>query len=347
MTALDPVTLADPQGPARADRRRDGRDALPLGLQPDHRRSARRLPRHLPCGERARRSSRARKGLPIFVGAMAFAVKAVIDKVGRDGGLAAGDTFLFNDPYAGGHASQRFPARAADLPRRRRCSAGSPRSDTGSTSAATCPATITRRRPRASRKECCIPPVKLVAGGRMNQDIVDILAANSRVPTSNWGDLNGQLNALDLGERRLRALLDEYGDDTVTRRLRGAVRPRRGADARQHRGAAGRDLFASRTISTTTASPTSRSCIALDLTIAGDAASSIFRAPPRPAQGPINIASPTAVAACYVALKHVFTEVPANAGCLRADRLRHSRHDAARREGAPARSAATRRRSCA
>jgi N-methylhydantoinase B len=41
-------------------------------------------------------------GLPIFVGAMAFAVKAVIDKVARDGGLQEGDTFLFNDPYDGG-----------------------------------------------------------------------------------------------------------------------------------------------------------------------------------------------------------------------------------------------------
>jgi N-methylhydantoinase B len=41
-------------------------------------------------------------GLPIFVGAMAFAVKAVIDKVARDGGLQEGDTFLFNDPYEGG-----------------------------------------------------------------------------------------------------------------------------------------------------------------------------------------------------------------------------------------------------
>ena len=41
-------------------------------------------------------------GLPIFVGAMAFAVKAVIDKARKDGGLAAGDTCLFNDPYDGG-----------------------------------------------------------------------------------------------------------------------------------------------------------------------------------------------------------------------------------------------------
>src|SRR6185436_17985029 len=41
-------------------------------------------------------------GLPIFVGAMAFAVKAVIDKVARDGHLEADDTFIFNDPYEGG-----------------------------------------------------------------------------------------------------------------------------------------------------------------------------------------------------------------------------------------------------
>src|SRR3974390_1770968 len=41
-------------------------------------------------------------GLPIFVGAMAFAVKAVIDKVAREGGLEAGDIFLFNDRYDGG-----------------------------------------------------------------------------------------------------------------------------------------------------------------------------------------------------------------------------------------------------
>ncbi|HYF52970.1 MAG TPA: hydantoinase B/oxoprolinase family protein, partial [Salinarimonas sp.] len=42
------------------------------------------------------------KGLPIFVGAMAFAVKAVIDKAGRDGDLQPGDTYIFNDPYEGG-----------------------------------------------------------------------------------------------------------------------------------------------------------------------------------------------------------------------------------------------------
>ena len=35
-----------------------------------------------------------------------------------------------------------------------------------------------------------------------------------------------------------------------------------------------------------------------------------------PCDGPLNIARSTAVACCYVALKHIFTDVPANAGCL-------------------------------
>ncbi len=35
-----------------------------------------------------------------------------------------------------------------------------------------------------------------------------------------------------------------------------------------------------------------------------------------PCEGPLNIARATTIACCYVALKHLFTDVPANAGCL-------------------------------
>ena len=39
--------------------------------------------------------------------------------------------------------------------------------------------------------------------------------------------------------------------------------------------------------------------------------------------GPVNISRSTAIAACYVALKHVFRDVPANAGVLDPIRFRH------------------------
>src|SRR5690606_23187174 len=60
-----------------------------------------------------------------------------------------------------------------------------------------------------------IPPVKLYEAGIFKSDIVDILSANSRLPLSLYGDLNGQINALELGEKRIVELLEEYGDDTI------------------------------------------------------------------------------------------------------------------------------------
>jgi len=57
-----------------------------------------------------------------------------------------------------------------------------------------------------------------------------------------------------------------------------------------------------------------RLTIALDLTVRGDQMRSILALLPACA-GPLNIARSTAVACCYVALKHVFTDVPANACC--------------------------------
>ena len=96
------------------------------------------------------------------------------------------------------------------------CSAGSPRSAIGSTSAATCPAASTRAPPRACQEGVRIPPVKLIREGRLNEDIVDDPLGQQPRPQSNYGDLNGQLNALDLGERRLADLLDEYGEATVS-----------------------------------------------------------------------------------------------------------------------------------
>jgi N-methylhydantoinase B len=56
--------------------------------------------------------------------------------------------------------------------------------------------------------------------------------------------------------------------------------------------------------------------IALDLTIAGDRMTLDFSRSAPPCDGPLNIARSTAIACCYVALKHIFIDVPANAGCL-------------------------------
>ena len=49
-----------------------------------------------------------KSGLPVFVGAMAFAVRAAMQAAQERGGMAVGDVWLFNDPYEGGTHSNDF-----------------------------------------------------------------------------------------------------------------------------------------------------------------------------------------------------------------------------------------------
>jgi N-methylhydantoinase B len=95
-----------------------------------------------------------KSGLPIFVGVMAFAVKAVIDKAAQSGGVHEGDVWIFNDPYDGGTHLSDFRLVKPVLPKRPRCSATWPRSAIGTMSAAMFRATTIRSRPNASRKAC-------------------------------------------------------------------------------------------------------------------------------------------------------------------------------------------------
>jgi N-methylhydantoinase B len=253
-------------------------------------------------------------GLPIFVGAMAFAVKAVIDKVARDGGLEAGDTFLFNDPYDGGtHLNDIRLVRP--LMRDGEvllwlASVGHWLDVGGNV-----PGNFNARATESFQEGFRVPPVKILRAGVLQQDIVDILAANSRVPQSNWGDLNGQLNALDLGERRLNALLDEYGDGTVMSAL-AALTARAEALMRASIAALPDGRYSCDDFLDNDGIDDAPLRIALDLTIAGERMVLDFSRSAPSCAGPLNIARSTTVACCYVALKHLFVDVPANAGCL-------------------------------
>lgn len=253
-------------------------------------------------------------GLPIFVGAMAFAVKAVIDKAKADGNLAEGDTYLFNDPYDGGTHLNDFrlvrPLFWNGKLFAWLASVGHWLDVGGNV-----PGNFNAKATESFQEGFRIPPVKLTRAGVMQHDIIDILGANSRVPQSNWGDLNGQLNALDLGERRVKALLTDYGDALIVQALDvltvRAEKLMRANIAALPDGTYSYDDFLDNDGITDTPL-----CIALDLTIAGDAMRLDFSRSSAPCDGPLNIALSTTVACCYVALKHLFTDVPANAGCL-------------------------------
>jgi N-methylhydantoinase B len=61
-----------------------------------------------------------------------------------------------------------------------------------------------------------LPPCKLYRDGRENVEIVEIVAANCRVPDAVLGDLRAMIGTHWIGAQRLREFLDDYGlDDLV------------------------------------------------------------------------------------------------------------------------------------
>ena len=255
-----------------------------------------------------------KSGLPIFVGVMAFAVKAVIDKVARDGGLQPGDVFIFNDPYDGGtHLSDFRLVKPIYRNGEVFCYLASVGHwhDVGGN----VPGNYNPEATECFQEGMLIPPVKLFHAGILNSDIVNILSANSRLPNSLYGDLNGQINALDLGEERLNELLDEYSEVTVSTAL-GLLRSRAEKMMRDHLAALPDGTISVEDYLDNDGVNDVPLKLAIDLTIKSDKLIMDFSRSSLACAGPVNISRSTTIAAAYVALKHIFTDVPANAGVL-------------------------------
>ncbi len=59
-----------------------------------------------------------------------------------------------------------------------------------------------------------IPPVKLFAEGKLNEDLLDTILANSRVPTMNYFDLMAIVAACRTADKRVKEMCDRFGKET-------------------------------------------------------------------------------------------------------------------------------------
>ncbi len=257
-----------------------------------------------------------KSGLPVFVGAMAFAVMAAAKAAADRGGMVDGDVWLFNDPYEGGtHANDFKLVKPVFRGGKLFCFLASAAHwhDVGGA----VPGNYNPAATECWQEAVQIPPVRIVRAGVLDQDVLAILKANTRLPDSLWGDLNGQLAALELGARRLDGLLDEYGDATVLESL-DTLRERARRLMRDHIARLPDGEYAFEDMLDNDGVRDAPLRIALKLTIAGDRLGLDFTGTSPACAGPVNISRATAIAACYVALKHLFPDVPANAGVLDA-----------------------------
>jgi N-methylhydantoinase B len=73
------------------------------------------------------------------------------------------------------------------------------------------PASISRTLSEVHQEGIRIPPSKVVRKGEFNQELIDVMLANVRMPEQNWGDLKAQIAAMNTGERRVHEMIAKFG----------------------------------------------------------------------------------------------------------------------------------------
>ncbi len=257
-----------------------------------------------------------KSGLPIFVGVMAFATKAVIDKFPD---VADGDVFIFNDPYLGGtHLSDFRLIRPCFRDGALFCWLGSVGHwhDVGGA----VPGNYNPSATEYFQEGVLIPPVRLYAGGVLRQDVLDIILAASRLPDVAFGDLQAHLSALDLGAARVAALLDECGAATLSAAL-AELQARAAAQIRAEIAALPDGEWSQEDFLDNDGIVDAPLRIACDIRKSGETLALDFSRSAPACAGPVNISRATTIASVYVALKHLFPEVAANSGVMEPIRV--------------------------
>jgi len=156
--------------------------------------------------------------IPVHLGSMPLSVWAAIDEF-ED--LAPGDVIVSNDPYRGGThlpditlvtpvfmqapGGANFSSEEADRIVGFVASRAH-HSDVGGITPGSMPVAN-----EIFQEGLIIPPARLVAGGRINRGLMDVIIANVRTPRERKGDLLAQIAANQRGSSRLMALIDRYG----------------------------------------------------------------------------------------------------------------------------------------
>jgi N-methylhydantoinase B len=256
------------------------------------------------------------KGLPVFVGVMQFSTRTLIQRI-RDGITAApepGDIYIVNDPYLGG--THLMDVRFA-MPVWREGRIWCWLSNTGHwpDTGGMVPGGFSASAISAEQEGLRLPPVKLFKKGQLDPEIWAIIQSNIRVADQRIGDVKAQVSALMVGAERLSALMDRYGDDVVSE----AVARMRDLAARQMRAMIGlipEGRYRARAFIDSDGVVNEPLTIALEVTRAGDGLVFDFAGSSPPCMGPMNSVRATTLSSVYLAVRHVFPDVPISAGAF-------------------------------
>jgi N-methylhydantoinase B/oxoprolinase/acetone carboxylase alpha subunit len=149
--------------------------------------------------------------MPVHLGSMPLSVEAAIEHVPME----PGDVVIVNDPFCGGtHLPDITLVQPVHLERSETptfyVANRAHHSDVGGITPGSMPLSNS-----IYQEGIRIPPLRLVHRGIVMKDVMDLILANVRTPVEREGDLTAQIASNRTGERRLAAIAEKYGVETV------------------------------------------------------------------------------------------------------------------------------------
>ena len=258
-------------------------------------------------------------GLPMFLANMQFTVQAMIPIVAARGGFQPGDIWITNDPYLSGtHLNDVILISPHFVDGKLFClfaNTGHWMDMGGSAPGGWVP---TAR--EIHQEGIIIPPMKLVEGGQRNEGVVSMITGNVRLPQQLLGDMAAMINVFAVGRRGLDALIARYGADTL-RTCIVEMMARSEAEMRAYIADIPDGTYCIEDGFDNDGVVDTPLRVRLAVTVQGSDLHFDFSGTDGPAVGPMNISAGTTKSLCFVALKHVFPEVPVNGGAFRPARF--------------------------
>ncbi len=255
-------------------------------------------------------------GLPVFVGTMQYSTRTLIEMIaaGRAAPPQPDDIYIVNDPYLGG--THLMDVRFA-RPFYRNGEIFCWLSNTGHwpDTGGSVPGGFSASATAVEQEGLRLPPVRLFKQGVLDEEIYAIICSNIRVADQRIGDVKAQAAALMVGEERLNVLLDRYGDITV----REAITELRVRAAAQMRAAISEipdGSYASSAWVDSDGVINEPLEIRLNVIKQNADLRFDFTGSSAPCLGPMNSVKATTLSSVYLAMRHIFPEVPISAGAF-------------------------------
>ena len=148
--------------------------------------------------------------IPVHLGSMPASVQSAIQSFPA---IQPGDVIILNDPYRGGtHLPDITMVSPVFTNQQLRFFVASRahHADVGGMSPGSLPIST-----ELYQEGLIIPPIKLREAGELNQDILNLITANTRAPEEREADLQAQLASQWVGECRLVEMIQKHGPESV------------------------------------------------------------------------------------------------------------------------------------